>query len=242
MDRFAGHQVLVTGGASGIGEATARALRAEGAQVVIADINDTLGRQVADEIGAEYEHLDVRKSDQWANVVQRHHFTDGVLNAGAGARFNDLREVSDDTLETVLDTNLLGIMIGTRELFRSMADRGGAISVTSSIAGLVAHTQSPVYAASKWGTIGWVRSIATSLAQSGVIINAVCPGLVDTPILGPGGGDAMRKMGLKVLAAAEVATAHLDSLLHTEPGTVFTVQAEVPVGIHESKSIAGYQG
>jgi 3alpha(or 20beta)-hydroxysteroid dehydrogenase len=242
MSRLTGHTVLVTGGASGIGEATARALRTEDAQVVITDINDTLGHAVADDIGATYEHLDVRNSAQWADVVQRHHFTDGVLNAGAGARFEDLRDVPDEVLETVLDTNLLGVMIGTRELHRSMAGIGGAISVTSSIAGLAAHTQSPVYAASKWGTIGWVRSIATSLAQSGVIINAVCPGLVDTPILGPGGGDAMRRMGLKVLAPAEVAAAHLDSLLHKEPGTVFTVQAEVPVGIHELTSIAGYQG
>ena len=242
MSAFTGKQVLVTGAASGIGEATARLLRSEGAHVLITDINDALGAAVAAEIGADYQHLDVRDSAAWVAIAASRPWDFAVLNAGAGARFEDLREVPDELFETVMDTNIGGVFYGTRELFRTMADRGGAISVTSSIAGLAAHTQSPIYGASKWATIGWIRSIAPSLFEKGVILNGVCPGLVDTPILGPGGGERMRQMGFKVIDAIEVAQAHLASLQHQEPGTIFTVQAEVPVGIQALQPVAGYQG
>ena len=76
------------------------------------------------------------------------------------------------------------------------------------MASLTAHVQSPVYGASKWGVMGWVRAIAPQLQTFDISINAVCPGLVDTPILGPGGGDMMRGMGMKVLDPEEVAEAH----------------------------------
>jgi 3alpha(or 20beta)-hydroxysteroid dehydrogenase len=242
MSRFDGHRALVTGGASGIGEATSRMLIAEGASVVITDVNDELGASLAEEIGAEYSHLEVSDSSQWAELTASHDFTIGVLNAGVGARFDDLRNVSDEVFERVMDVNVGGVFYGTRELFRSMAGRGGSISVTASIAGIAAHTQSPIYGASKSAVIGWIRAIAPSLDAEGVRINAVCPGLVDTPILGPGGGDMMRQMGMKVLDASEVAAAHATSLLHDETGTIFTVQAGVPVGIHVFDPIAGYQG
>lgn len=242
MTRFAGQRALVTGGASGIGEATSRLLIAEGASVVITDVNDDLGRALASEIGAEFAHLEVSDSAQTAALIAANEFTIGVLNAGVGARFDDLRNVSDELFERVMDVNMGGVFYGTRELFRSMAGRGGSISVTASIAGIAAHTQSPIYGASKSAVIGWIRAIAPSLQAEGVSINAVCPGLVDTPILGPGGADMMRGMGMKVLSASEVAEAHATSLLHSETGTIFTVQAEVPVGIHVFDPVAGYQG
>lgn len=242
MKRFDGQIALVTGGASGIGESTARMLINEGASVVIADLNDSLGEALAAEIGAEYVHLDVSNSAQWTTVAASHPFTIGVLNAGVGARFEDLRTVQDDVFERVMAVNVGGVFYGTRELFRTMAGRGGAISVTASIAGIAAHTQSPIYGASKAAVVGWIRAIAPSLAAEGVTINAVCPGLVDTPILGPGGADMMRGMGMKMLDPSEVAEAHAISLLHAETGTIFTSQAGVDVGIHVFPPIVGYQG
>ncbi len=242
MSRFAGQVALVTGGARGIGESVSRLLAAEGAQVVVADVLDDDGRALAEEIGAEFVHLDVGDPASWAAAVEGRAFTIAVLNAGIGARYDDLTLVDDGVFEQVIAVNATGVYLGTRELLRCMRGRGGAISVTASIAGLVAHAQSPIYAASKWAAIGWVRSIAPSLLTEGIRINAVCPGLVDTPILGPGGGQRMRDMGFAVLDPAEVAEAHADVLLGDGTGAAYTVQHGLGLRRHEFTAVEGYQG
>jgi NAD(P)-dependent dehydrogenase (short-subunit alcohol dehydrogenase family) len=242
MSRFAGQVALVTGGARGIGESVSRLLAVEGAQVVVADVLDDDGRALAEEIGAQFVHLDVSDPASWAAAVEGHPFTLAVLNAGIGARYDDLALVDDGVFEQVIAVNATGVYLGTRELLRCMRGRGGAISVTASIAGLVAHAQSPIYAASKWAAIGWVRSIAPSLLSEGIRINAVCPGLVDTPILGPGGGQRMRDMGFAVLDPAEVAEAHAAVLLGDATGAAYTVQHGLGLRVHEFTSVEGYQG
>ena len=242
MSRFSGQVALVTGGARGIGESVSRLLVAEGAQVVVADVLDEQGSALAAEIGAEYVHLDVSVAESWAAAVAGRPFTVGVLNAGVGSRYDDLADVSDGVFENVLAINATGVYLGTRELLRCMRGRGGAISVTASIAGLVAHAQSPIYAASKWAAIGWVRSVAPALLADDIRINAICPGLVDTPILGPGGGQRMRDMGLAVLDPAEVAEAHASVLLGDGTGQAYTVQHGLGVRRHEFTTVEGYQG
>ena len=122
-----------------------------------------------------------------------------------------------------------------------MAARGGgAISVTASMGGLVPHPQSPVYATTKWGVVGFVRSVAAELAQSGVRLTAVSPALVDTPILGPGMADQLRGWGMKLLTADEVAAAHLEALA-AEPGSVLAVQVGRGVNLVEPMEVEGYQ-
>jgi 3alpha(or 20beta)-hydroxysteroid dehydrogenase len=242
MSRFAGQFALVTGGARGIGESVSRLLTSEGAEVVVADVLDDAGRALAEEIGAQYVHLDVADAAQWSAAVAGRPFTMAVLNAGIGARYDDLAAVEDGVFEQVIAVNATGVYLGTRELLRCMRGRGGAITVTASIAGLVAHAQSPIYAASKWAAVGWVRSIAPSLLADGIRINAVCPGLVDTPILGPGGGQRMRDMGFAVLDPDEVAAAHATLLLGDDSGAVVTVQHGLGVRRHELVAVEGYQG
>ena len=238
MGRFNGSTALVTGGASGIGAETARALAAEGAHVLVADVTDA--GPVAAEIGGEALVLDVADPAAWGVLGDRR-IDLGVLNAGIGARFTDLLDIDDDLIDRLLAVNVAGVVRGTRELLRRMPD-GGRISVTASMASLAAHTQSPLYGASKWAVAGWVRAIAPSLAEQGVSINAVCPGLVDTPILGPGGGDMMRAMGLRVLDPAEVAHAHLDLLAGDGTGRILTVQSGRSVTEHRFATPEGYQG
>jgi NAD(P)-dependent dehydrogenase (short-subunit alcohol dehydrogenase family) len=242
VGRFDGMNALVTGGARGIGGATAALLAGEGARVVVADVLDDEGRAHAEAIGATYLHLDVADAEAWREVGAGPRLDLAVLNAGIGARFEDLLEVSDDLITSVIATNATSLLVATRELARCMAGEGGSISVTASIAGLVAHTQSPIYGASKWAAIGWVRSIAPWLEPRGVRINAVCPGLVDTPVLGPGGGDRMRAMGFAVLDPAEVASAHADVLCAPTTGTAYTVQAGRPLTAFEFAPVPGYQG
>ncbi len=242
MGLFDGQVALVTGGASGIGASTARRLIEEGAQVVVADVNDDLGIALANEIGANYEHLDVSSGPEYRRVIETYDFTLGILNAGIGMRFSDLDDVTDEQLTHVLMVNTFGVMAGTRDLARAMAKRGGGrISVTASMAGLVAHPQSPAYGASKWGAVGWVQSIAPQLEARGITINAVCPGLVDTPILGPGGGDMMRGMGMSLMSADDVADAHVVALTSGLTGALFTAQATRGVNVHEFAAIEGYQ-
>ena len=238
MGLFDGQVALVTGASRGIGEATARALAAAGAHVLVSDVTDPSA--VAGEINGTAVPLDVRDSVAWAEIASQWPVDLAVLNAGVGLR-KPYVEVTDAEIEQVLGVNLIGVMIGTRELARSMAQRGGgAISVTASMGGLVPHPQSPVYATSKWGVVGFVRSVAAELAQAGVRLSAVCPALVDTPILGPGMADQLRGWGMKLLTADQVAAAHLEAL-EADPGTVLAVQVGRGVNVVPALEVEGYQ-
>jgi NAD(P)-dependent dehydrogenase (short-subunit alcohol dehydrogenase family) len=243
MGRYDGETALVTGGGSGIGEATVELLVREGAQVVVADWDAGAAAAVAARTGSTAVTFDQSSPSDWRALVDAHAFTVAVINAGVGGRFSDLDAVADEEIDRILGVNLNGVLYGTRELARTMAPRGGGrISVTASLGGLTAHHMSPVYAASKWGVVGWVRAIAPSLVQRGVRVNGICPGLVDTPILGPGGGEMMRQMGLKTLTSDEVAAAH-DRALSTEgTGQLFTVQVGREVEPFEFAAVPGYQG
>ena len=242
MGSYEGHVALVTGGGSGIGEAVVELLVREGAEVVIGDWDDENAERVAAATGATAVHLDQGDGYSWRSVAASRPFTIGVINAGVGLRFENLDDLTDDQIRTVTDVNLNGVIFGTRELARGMKQRGGGrISVTASMASLVAHTQSPVYGASKWGAMGWVRAIAPQLQTFDIAINAVCPGLVDTPILGPGGGDMMRGMGMQLLSSADVAQAHHRALTTTATGQALVVQASRGITTFEFAEVEGHQ-
>jgi 3alpha(or 20beta)-hydroxysteroid dehydrogenase len=238
MGIFDGRVALVTGAARGIGEATARALAAEGAQVICADIHDP--GEVAAAIGGEPLLLDVTDTAGWVASAARWPIDVAVLNAGVGLR-KPFLEITDAEFDRVLGINLRSVMVATRELGRSMATRGGgAISVTASMGGLIPHPQSPTYATSKWGVVGFVRSVAAELSESGVRLAAVCPALVDTPILGPGMAEQLRGWGMQLLDASEVAAAHMASL-QADPGTVLAVQVGRGVNPFPPMAVEGYQ-
>lgn len=242
MGKYEGHVALVTGGGSGIGEAVVDLLTREGAEVVIGDWDDEAAARVAERTGATAVHLDQGDGFSWRSVAATRPFTIGVINAGVGLRFENLDDLTDDQIRTVTDVNLNGVIFGTRELARGMKQIGGGrITVTASMASLTAHIQSPVYGASKWGAMGWIRAIAPMLETYDITINGICPGLVDTPILGPGGGDMMRGMGMKVLDAAEVAAAHDQALNSNRTGQAYVVQAEAGTSVFEFAEVPGSQ-
>ena len=181
---------LVTGGASGIGRATCEALAAQGAHVVVTDIDDSAGRETADAVGGEFAHLDVSDRDAWTRVVSEIVKTRGGLdlvhlNAGlttypaAGGDFPafDIAAIPAGAYRRVMGANIDGVVFGASATVQALENRGGgAIVVTASVAGLVTWEVDPVYTMTKHAVVGLVRALAPSLAQRGITLQCDLPG------------------------------------------------------------------
>jgi NAD(P)-dependent dehydrogenase (short-subunit alcohol dehydrogenase family) len=196
--QHAGKVALVTGGASGIGRATALLLASQGAKVCVADLERAGAEAVAKEIaeaGGEALALaaDVSREADNALMVERTLARFGALHAAhlnAGiARYSTILGGDLAVWDQVIAVNLTGVYLGLRAVGAAMATAGGgAIVATASVAGLTGGSGMPSYYASKHGVVGLVRAAATELAPQQIRVNAVCPGIIDTPILGPGHG------------------------------------------------------
>jgi NAD(P)-dependent dehydrogenase (short-subunit alcohol dehydrogenase family) len=190
-----GKVAIVTGGASGIGSALARALAARGASVVIADIDDAGAKSVAGRIGAagtgqaSTAALDVTDAEAVADLVRQTADEYGRLdfifnNAGiaVGGKVEELGLVHWDA---VIDVNLRGVVHGVHAAYPLMLDQGfGHIVNTASLAGLVPGPMLAPYAAAKHAVVGLSLALRAEAAGRGVRVSVVCPGFVDTPLLG----------------------------------------------------------
>ena len=192
MQRLKGKIALVTGGASGIGEATVRLFIDEGASVVPADIQDDRGREVAADVGARatYVHADVsRETDVAAMVdetVRRFGRLDCLFNnAGAGGVHGRIDEIGVDGFDATIGVLLRGVFLGMKHAAPVMKRQGtGSIISTASVAGLRTGLGPHVYSAAKAAVIHLTRSVAMELGESGVRVNCICPGGIATPIFG----------------------------------------------------------
>jgi 3alpha(or 20beta)-hydroxysteroid dehydrogenase len=183
MGRLDGKVALVTGGARGIGEATARRFVAEGADVVIADKRDDVGQALADELGARYLSLDVTSEDDWAAAVAAIGGLDVLVNNAGIMRLAPLLECDLDTFRKVLDTNLVSAFLGMKAVAPSMQERGGGSIINfSSPQGLEGRHGMVAYTASKFGVRGLTRTAAMELGELGIRVNAVVPGPTKTPM------------------------------------------------------------
>lgn len=209
-----GKVVLVTGGASGIGAATARLAAGDGATVIVCDLASSDGQAVADEIGGRFVPLDVGSADAWlALAADLDQLDIAILNAGVEFRDPaDFRSTDDpgtwdlDLYRRATSVNIDGVALGLHALV-PVLDRlgGGAITATASLAGLIPWSTDPIYSMTKWAVVGLVRASATPLRKKGITINAVCPGGVATPMTRVFDGTVPTGMA----DPSHIATAHL---------------------------------
>jgi len=209
-----GKVAIVTGGASGIGLATATRLRAEGADLVLADLNEEAGKSVAGDLGARFVRADVGVPSDWAAIVAEAEESFGgldhaYLNAGVTTQQPDITAVTDEQIRRVFGANVDGVLFGTRAVVPALERRGGgSIVVTASLAGIIAFAPDPLYTATKHAVVGFVRSVAAQLEARRILINAVCPGIVDTPLVGPA-RETLKAAGFPMIPPEDIAEAVL---------------------------------
>ena len=192
MGRIEGKVALITGAASGIGEATAELFAAEGARVVLSDVQDELGHAVLERIRgaggtAEYVHCDVSAAEDVGSMVRMAVDTYGqvdILYNNAGlARGGGITEIAEDDWDLVIDVDLKSVYLGCKYAIPAMAKTGGgAIVSTASIAGLRGSPRLHAYSAAKAGVINLTRSVAGEVGHLNIRVNCICPGIIVTPI------------------------------------------------------------
>jgi 2-hydroxycyclohexanecarboxyl-CoA dehydrogenase len=185
---FSGKTALVTGGASGIGAATARRLAAEGARVGVVDINEAGAKDVAAELDGFGCVVDVADAasvrEGVAAVVSALGEIDVLVNNAGTDRFSYFVHTDEELWDFVLGVNLRGVLAVTHTVLPGMQERrSGAIVNVASEAGRVGSQGSAVYSAAKGGVIGFTKAIAREAARYRVRCNAVAPGPIETPLL-----------------------------------------------------------
>jgi NAD(P)-dependent dehydrogenase (short-subunit alcohol dehydrogenase family) len=204
---------LVTGGASGIGRAIVERLEGDGFEVVVVDV-------------AEDPSLDVAEPLIWGRVAARLDRLDvACLNAGVVTGHPSIVDLPDEAYRRIVRVNVDGVVFGVRALTPLLERSGGGdIVVTASLAGLTTMASDPIYAGTKHFLVGFVRSVAPQLEERGIRINAVCPGIVDTPLLGEEGRARLRESGFPLLSPEDVAETVAAALASGETGQAWVCQ------------------
>ena len=189
--RLAGKVAVVTGGASGIGLASARRLHAEGATIVVGDLDPTTGKAAADEVDGLFVPVDVADKTQVDALFDAAAETYGSVdiafnNAGISPPEDDLIENTElDAWDKVQLINLTSVYLCSKAALRHMvpAQRGSIINTASFVALMGSATSQISYTASKGGVLAMSRELGVQFARQGIRVNALCPGPVNTPLL-----------------------------------------------------------
>ncbi|MCP2334858.1 3-oxoacyl-ACP reductase [Actinomadura rupiterrae] len=191
MQRFEGRVAVVTGGASGIGLATVRRLAAEGAKVVIADLDEAGGKQAAESVGGLFVRTDVTSEEDVKALFKAAHDAYGRIdvafnNAGISPPDDDsILDTGLDAWKRVQEVNLTSVYLCCKYVIPYMREqgRGSIINTASFVAKMGAATSQISYTASKGGVLAMSRELGVQFAREGIRVNALCPGPVSTPLL-----------------------------------------------------------
>ena len=187
--RLQGKTALITGGSSGLGNAMVRRFVAEGAAVIIADIDDANGQALAAELGqqARFVHLDVAQEADWQRALGNAASIDVLINNAGITTYGSIEDVTLEQFKHELDIDVIGVFLGCKYAVANMKahGRGGSIINMSSLAGLRANGNLAAYNAAKAAVTLLTKSVAMHCATSGYGIrcNSIHPGVIHTPIL-----------------------------------------------------------
>jgi meso-butanediol dehydrogenase/(S,S)-butanediol dehydrogenase/diacetyl reductase len=175
---------IVTGGASGIGEATVEEFVAKGATVVCSDVDEDAGAAVAERVGCDFHVADVTDYEQVLDLVEyaveEHGKLDVIVNnAGVGSE-TSVGEMSIEEWNRVVDVDLDGVMHGTKAALPHLDETDGCVVNVGSIYGIVGGRGAASYSAAKGGVVNFTQQVAIDYADEGVRVNCVCPGFVET--------------------------------------------------------------
>jgi NAD(P)-dependent dehydrogenase (short-subunit alcohol dehydrogenase family) len=200
---------LVTGGAGGIGREAVRRLAGHGVHVVVVDIDRDAAVAVADDVQGSAVPIDVGDPHAWTAVTEHLErlglpLAAALFNAGVALGEAELLDVDLAGYRRAWSVNVDGVVFGLRALAPLLAAARGHAVVTASLAGMTSVPFDPVYAMTKHALVGLVRGDATTVAAKGVGLHAVCPGLVDTAMLGTARGE-LEDMEFPLVEVADVA-------------------------------------
>ena len=222
---------LVTGGASGLGRATCLALAEAGAEVVVADVDEAGGREVAERAGGHFVRMDVSVLEE--NVAAAAFAVDACggldlafLNAGVASETGVGEEFDLGRYRRAMGINLDGVVFGTHAVLPALRARGGgAIVATASLAGLTAVPMDPIYAANKHAVVGFTRSLGPVLAADGIRYNAICPGFAESALVAPI-RESLIEAGFRIIPAETVAATVLRVFESESAGECWFVQPD----------------
>jgi NAD(P)-dependent dehydrogenase (short-subunit alcohol dehydrogenase family) len=190
--RLEDQTVFVTGAGSGLGRQISYRAAEEGATVIVTDVDREGGEETAELVSetpgdAVFHELDVTDGAAFHSLVDsvvEEHGLDGIVNnAGVAHRAADTEDLDDDTLETVLDVNVRGVWNGCHAALPHLKAQGsGSIVNVASLAGLIGMPKQSIYSLTKGAVLNFTRAVAAEAGRHGVRANAVCPGVVDTPL------------------------------------------------------------
>jgi len=225
-----GKVALVTGGAGGLGAATARALTAQGVTVVVSDVDEAGGQAVAEEIGGHFIRTDVSDLEEnFAAVAFVREQCGGLdlvyLNAGIATGCGLGDDFDLELYRRAMGVNIDGVVLGAHAALPALRERGGgSIVATASLAGLTSVPYEPIYAANKHAVVGLARSLGPSLALENIFFNAVCPGFAETNIIATT-REGIIASGIPIIAPEKVADTVVELFASEAAGECWFVQA-----------------
>lgn len=188
MNRLENKVAIITGGSSGIGKATSKKFASEGAKVVIWDLNEKAGSQLAEELGGHFEKVNTADYDHVGKateaVIAKYGKIDILINNAGITRDSTLKKMTSEQWQQVIDVNLTGVFNCGKHIQEHMVETGyGRIVNTSSVVGIYGNFGQTNYVATKAGVIGMTKVWARELGRKGITVNAVAPGFIATDMV-----------------------------------------------------------